>query len=77
MTVIGFLRHLPHRGQRHNQPRFHVPLEIGREGLGEGPVAYKETSLNVPVPRLRGEIGGGDEDLLVVVDDRLGMEDGP
>ena len=48
-----------------------------REGLGEGPVADKETSLNVPVQRLRGEVGGGDEDLLVVVDDRLGMEDRP
>jgi len=54
-----------------------VPLEIGRDGLGEGTVAYQEPCLDIPGQGIRGEIGGGDEDLLVVVDDRLGMEDGP
>ena len=77
MTVIGLLRHLPHQGQRHDQPRFHVPLEIGRDGLGEGTVADQDACLDVPVERIRGEVRGGDEDLLVVVDDGLGVEDGP
>ena len=77
MTVIGFLRHLPHQGQRHDQPRFHAPLEIGREGLGEGSVADKDACLDVPVERIRGEIGGGDERLFVVLDDGLGVKDVP
>ena len=49
---------------------------MGCESLGEGPVADQETSLDVAFQRLRGEFRGGDEDLLVVVDDGLGMEDG-
>jgi hypothetical protein len=54
-----------------------VPLEIGREGLGEGSVADKDACLDVPVERIRGEIGGGDERLFVVLDDGLGVKDVP
>ena len=68
---------LPHRGQRHDQPGIDEPLEVRRDGLGEGPVADQDACLDVPVERLRGEIGGGDEHLLVVVDDCLGVEDRP
>ena len=52
-------------------------MEVRRDGLGEEPVADKDACLGVPVERIRGEVGGGDEDLLVVVDDGLGVEDHP
>ena len=77
MTVIGFLRHLPHQGQRHDQPRFHLPLEIGREGPGEGAVADEAPGFDVAAPVIRCEVGGRDEDLLVIVDDCLGVKDVP
>ena len=48
-----------------------------RERLGEGPVADKQPGLDVPFKGLRGEVRGRDEHLLVVVDDRLGVEDRP
>ena len=48
-----------------------------RERLGEGPVADKQPGLDVPFKGLRGEVGRGHEYLLVVVDDRLGVEDRP
>lgn len=48
-----------------------------REGLGEGPVADEDACLDVPVECIRGEVRGGDEDLLVVVDDRLGVDHRP
>ena len=54
-----------------------LPLEIGREGLGEEPVADKDACLDVPVERLRGEVGRRDEHSLAVLDDGLGMDDGP
>ena len=68
---------LRHRGQRHDESGIDEPLEVRRERLGEGPVADEETSLYVAFQRLRGEVGRGHEYLLVVVDDGLGMEDGP
>ena len=47
------------------------------ESLCEGPVADKQPGLDVPFKGLRGEVGRGHEYLLVVVDDRLGVEDRP
>ena len=43
-----------------------------REGLGECPVADQDACLDVPVECIRGEVGGLDEDLVVVVDDGPG-----
>lgn len=68
---------LPQRRKRHDQRRIDEPLEVGCKRLGEGPVADEDACLDVPVECIRGEVRGGDEDLLVVVDDRLGVEDGP
>ena len=48
-----------------------------RERLGEGPVADQEPGFNVPDRRLRSEVGRREEELLVVVDDGLGVEDCP
>ena len=64
---------LPQRRKRHDQRRIDEPLEVGREGLGEGPVTDQEPGLEKHVQSLRGEVGGRDETLLVVVDDCLGV----
>ena len=45
--------------------------------MGEGPVADKDACLGGSVERIRGEVGRRDEDLLAVLDDCLGVEDGP
>jgi hypothetical protein len=50
---------------------------VRRERLGKCAVADKEAGLDVSVERRWGELGGRDEELLVVVDDGLGMEDRP
>ena len=68
---------LRHRRQGHDQPRFHVPLEIGRDGLGEGTVAYQEPGLNIPGQGIRREVRGRHKNLLAVLDDGLGVEDCP
>ena len=69
--------HLRHRRQRHDQRGIDEPLEMQCEGLGQCAVADQDASLYVPVECIRGEVRGGDEDLLVVVDDCLGVEDRP
>ena len=69
--------HLRHRRQRHDESGIDEPLEVGCESLGESPVADEDACLDVPVECIRGEVRGGDEDLLVVVDDRLGVEHRP
>ena len=68
---------LRHRRQGHDQPRFHVPLEIGRDGLGEGTVAYQEPCLDIPGQGIRREVRGRHKNLLAVLDDGLGVEDCP
>ena len=45
---------------------------MGCKRLGEGPVADEDACLDVPVECIRGEVRGGDEDLLVVLDDGPG-----
>ena len=50
---------------------------MGRERLGEGPVADQETSLDVQLQRLRREVRGRHKNLLAVLDDGLGVEDCP
>ncbi|NBQ33573.1 MAG: hypothetical protein EBU21_16755 [Proteobacteria bacterium] len=52
-------------------------MGVRPEQLGEGPVANQDSRPDVLVQRLRGEIGEGDENLLGVLDDRLGMWDLP
>ena len=47
------------------------------ERLCQCPVADQDACLDVPVERIRGEIGGRDEGQLVVLDDGLGVEDCP
>ena len=49
-------------------------MDEAQEMRCEGLVAYQEPRLDVPVERIRGEVGRCDEDLIVVVDDRLGMK---
>ena len=66
-----------HRRQRQDRPGTGEPLEVRREGLGEGPVANQDSRPGLLVQRLRGEIGDGDENLFGVLDDRLGMWDLP
>jgi hypothetical protein len=52
-------------------------MGVRPEYLGEGPVANQDSRPDVLVQRLRGEIGEGDDNLLGVLDDRLGMWDLP
>ena len=73
VSFCGRVGRLGHRRQRHDQTSVDQALEVRREG----PVADQETSLDVAFERLRGEVRGRDEHLLVVVDDRLGVEDRP
>jgi len=47
------------------------------EGLGEGAVADEAPGFDVAAPVIRCEVGGRDEDLLVIVDDCLGVKDVP
>ncbi|NBT26009.1 MAG: hypothetical protein EBT09_05550 [Actinobacteria bacterium] len=62
---------LRHRRQLHDQTRIDEPLEMGRERLGEGPVADGQTSLDIPLQRFRHAVRGGHEDLVAVLDDGL------
>ena len=66
---------LPHWSKRHDQLGIDEPLEVGCEGLGEGPVADQDPRLGVRVEGLWGRVGGGHQHPFVVVDDGLGMED--
>ena len=52
-------------------------MDEAQEMRCEGLVAYQEPRLDVPVERIRGEGGRRDEDLVVVVDARLGMKHRP
>ena len=67
------------RGEGHGDACVDIDQSLGvrPEGLGQCAAADQEPRLNVPVERIRGEIGGGDERLFVVLDDGLGVKDGP